>query len=47
MPLNNNFNVEKNYINQRCQQWMQTFQNWTFIDVKRTNSKVKRPRHCQ
>jgi len=40
---------EKINANQRCQQWTQTFRNWPFLDVKRTNnySKLKRPRHCQ
>jgi len=32
-----NFNIWKNYANQWCQQWTQTFQNWTFVDIKRTN----------
>ena len=35
-----NFNAEKNHTNQQCQQCTQTFQNRTFLDVKRMqNSK--------
>jgi len=30
----------KNYANQRCQQWPQTFRNRTFVDVKGTNNYV-------